>query len=37
MNKKEPSAKYWNCWYLLVLVVLVAEVLLFQWLTKYYS
>jgi hypothetical protein len=37
MSSKEPSPKYWNGWYLLVLVVLVAEILFFSWLTDFFN
>jgi hypothetical protein len=31
---KEPSAKYWWTWYAVVLVILVAQILFFNWLSQ---
>lgn len=36
MNK-EPSAKYWKAWYVLVLGFLLTQILFFSWLTGYFS
>jgi hypothetical protein len=37
MNTKEPSPRYWNIWYAGVLIFLVLQILVFQWLTQYFS
>jgi hypothetical protein len=37
MNVKEPSSKYWNSWYLLVLFFLVAQIIFFAWITRFFS
>jgi hypothetical protein len=34
---KEPTARYWGVWYIIVLAVLVAEVLVFLWLTDHFK
>ncbi len=34
---KEPSAKYWTGWYVLVLLFLVLQIILFTWLTQYFN
>ncbi len=37
MTKKEPSKSFWSRWYLLVLVLLLAEILFFDWMTRYFG
>lgn len=37
MIEKEPSAKYWTFWYLVVLVFLILQVVFFSLLTNYFN
>lgn len=37
MNKKIPLFKSWRNWYMLLLVVLVALIIFFDWFTKHFS
>jgi hypothetical protein len=37
MINKEPSKSFWSRWYLLVFVLLVAEIILFDWMTRYFD
>lgn len=37
MNGKEPSRKYWHFWYIGVLGFLVVQIIIFNWLTQYFS
>lgn len=37
MNQKEPSARYWRIWYVIVLCFLVAQIIIFYNLTQYFG
>ena len=34
---KEPSAKYWTSWYIIVLLFLVLQIVFFTWITQYFN
>ncbi len=37
MKDKEPSARYWVMWYSLVTLWLLATIMFFYWLTRYFN
>jgi hypothetical protein len=34
--EKEPSARYWKIWYAIVLLLLVAQLVFFHWITFHF-